>query len=178
MARALAYSLGIHLPKNFSHPYYAKSLIDFWRRWHITLSTWLRDYLYIPLGGSNCSNLRKNLNLFITMVLGGLWHGASFNFILWGAIHGFGLIVNHKTKNMYTSLKFRVLSRITLLPFIIFTFTIFRIESIQDLVIINNKIFYDSTGGAANTIVFLITFITYFSIQCIKYYLPINKIYH
>lgn len=95
MAIGLALMMGIRFPLNFNSPYKARSLVDFWRRWHMTLSRFLRDYLYIPLGGNRRGPLRRHINLFITMVLGGLWHGASWNFVLWGAIHGAGLIVNH-----------------------------------------------------------------------------------
>ncbi|MBO6937178.1 MAG: MBOAT family protein [Deltaproteobacteria bacterium] len=80
--------LGIDLMRNFEEPYFAQTIRDFWRRWHISLSTWLRDYLYIPLGGSRGSSLATYRNLLITMLLGGLWHGASWNFVVWGAIHG------------------------------------------------------------------------------------------
>jgi alginate O-acetyltransferase complex protein AlgI len=84
---------GYELPQNFDSPYIADSLQDFWRRWHISLSTWLRDYLYVPLGGSRKGPWKTYRNLMITMVLGGLWHGASFNFVIWGALHGGGLAV-------------------------------------------------------------------------------------
>jgi D-alanyl-lipoteichoic acid acyltransferase DltB (MBOAT superfamily) len=83
--------LGFDLMKNFDAPYRASNLQDFWRRWHISLSTWLRDYLYIPLGGSRGAHWQTYLNLAITMLLGGLWHGASWNFVTWGAMHGIGL---------------------------------------------------------------------------------------
>jgi D-alanyl-lipoteichoic acid acyltransferase DltB (MBOAT superfamily) len=82
---------GYELPENFDRPYCAQDLQDFWRRWHITLSSWLRDYLYIPLGGSRGTSLRTYRNLMITMLLGGLWHGASWNFVIWGALHGVAL---------------------------------------------------------------------------------------
>lgn len=95
MAIGLALMMGIAVPLNFYSPYKATSLIEFWRRWHMTLSRFLRDYLYIPLGGSRNGTVRRYVNLALTMVLGGLWHGASWNFVLWGAIHGGGLIVNH-----------------------------------------------------------------------------------
>ncbi|MBC7578517.1 MAG: MBOAT family protein [Tardiphaga sp.] len=95
MAIGLALMMGIAVPLNFYSPYKATSLIEFWRRWHMTLSRFLRDYLYIPLGGSRNGTIRRYVNLALTMVLGGLWHGASWNFVLWGAIHGVGLIVNH-----------------------------------------------------------------------------------
>jgi alginate O-acetyltransferase complex protein AlgI len=83
--------MGFSLPDNFAYPYLATSLSDFWRRWHITLSTWLRDYLYIPLGGSRHGEWNTYRNLMITMVLGGLWHGAAWNFVLWGTWHGLAL---------------------------------------------------------------------------------------
>lgn len=95
MAIGLALLFGIRLPFNFLSPYKAVSIIDFWRRWHITLSKFLRDYLYIPLGGSRKGRLRRYANLMITMLLGGLWHGAGWQFLLWGGIHGGLLTLNH-----------------------------------------------------------------------------------
>ncbi|TGK44484.1 MBOAT family O-acyltransferase [Leptospira andrefontaineae] len=88
IARGCALLLGYKLPPNFLAPYFSGSFREFWRRWHISLSTWLRDYLYIPLGGNRSGNLRTNINLFLTMLLGGLWHGANYTFIIWGAWHG------------------------------------------------------------------------------------------
>jgi alginate O-acetyltransferase complex protein AlgI len=88
IARGSAQLLGFHFMVNFRQPYFADSLQDFWRRWHISLSTWLRDYLYIPLGGSRLGTLRTYENLMATMLLGGLWHGASWTFVIWGGIHG------------------------------------------------------------------------------------------
>jgi alginate O-acetyltransferase complex protein AlgI len=86
---------GIRLPVNFRSPYQALSIIEFWRRWHITLSRFLRDYLYIPLGGNRRGPARRYVNLLLTMLLGGLWHGAGWNFPIWGALHGVYLVVNH-----------------------------------------------------------------------------------
>ncbi len=91
MAIGLALLLGYQLPQNFNRPYMALSLRDFWRRWHMTLSRWLRDYLYIPLGGNRGGNRRTYRNLMITMLLGGLWHGAAWTFLIWGGIHGAAL---------------------------------------------------------------------------------------
>jgi alginate O-acetyltransferase complex protein AlgI len=91
IARGSAQLLGLHFMLNFKQPYLATSLQDFWRRWHISLSTWLRDYLYIPLGGNRYGELRTYRNLLYTMLLGGLWHGANWTFVLWGCIHGMGL---------------------------------------------------------------------------------------
>jgi len=87
--------IGFDLPENFNMPYLATSLTDFWRRWHMTLSGWLRDYLYIPLGGNRHGRLKTYRNLMLTMLLGGLWHGASWNFVFWGFLHGSALAVNH-----------------------------------------------------------------------------------
>jgi alginate O-acetyltransferase complex protein AlgI len=86
---------GIALPFNFDSPYKSRSIIEFWRRWHITLSRFLRDYLYIPIGGSRHGEARRYLNLAVTMLLGGLWHGAGWTFIVWGGLHGLFLIINH-----------------------------------------------------------------------------------
>ncbi len=94
IAIGVALLLGYRLPINFFSPYKADSVTDFWRRWHISLSSWLRDYLYIPLGGSRKGRLRTSLNLMITMLLGGLWHGASVRFVIWGALHGAGLLLH------------------------------------------------------------------------------------
>jgi alginate O-acetyltransferase complex protein AlgI len=88
MAIGMALLLGFHFPVNFRRPYLAHSITDFWRRWHISLSSWLRDYLYIPLGGNRGGSWATYRNLMLTMLLGGLWHGASFNFLIWGGYHG------------------------------------------------------------------------------------------
>ncbi len=104
MAIGISRMFGIKLPDNFNSPYKAISISDFWRRWHITLSNFLRDYLYIPLGGNRQGKLKRNLNLMITMLLGGLWHGAGWTFIVWGGLHGFYLIVNHQWRALRKSL--------------------------------------------------------------------------
>ncbi len=96
MATGIARILGIELPVNFARPYTAQSITEFWRRWHISLSTWLRDYLYIPLGGSRRAPARTTANLVLTMLLGGLWHGAGLNFVVWGALHGIYLAVEQR----------------------------------------------------------------------------------
>jgi D-alanyl-lipoteichoic acid acyltransferase DltB (MBOAT superfamily) len=95
MAIGAARCFGIRFPMNFASPYKAASIIDFWRRWHMTLSRFLRDYLYIPLGGSRRGPVRRYVNLMITMLLGGLWHGANWTFICWGGLHGLYLMINH-----------------------------------------------------------------------------------
>ena len=88
MAVGLGLMMGFKFIENFNQPYISKSITEFWRRWHISLSTWLRDYLYIPLGGNRVSKARNYFNLVITMVLGGFWHGANWTFVIWGFWHG------------------------------------------------------------------------------------------
>ncbi|HEY5762646.1 MAG TPA: MBOAT family protein [Rhodocyclaceae bacterium] len=100
MAIGLSKLFGVRLPLNFNSPYKAASIIDFWRRWHMTLSRFLRDYLYFALGGNRRGKLRRHLNLFITMLLGGLWHGAGWTFVAWGALHGVYLMINHGWRSL------------------------------------------------------------------------------
>src|SRR5215212_6423172 len=95
MAIGAARCFGIRFPENFNSPYKATSIIEFWRRWHMTLSRFLRDYLYFALGGNRRGPLRRHVNLLVTMLLGGFWHGANWNFMLWGGLHGIYLIINH-----------------------------------------------------------------------------------
>src|SRR5262249_38282127 len=94
MAIGLARMLNVRLPLNFASPYKAKNIGEFWRCWHITLSRFLRDHVYISLGGNRRGALRRNANLMTTMLLGGLWHGAAWNFVLWGGLHGLNLLVH------------------------------------------------------------------------------------
>jgi alginate O-acetyltransferase complex protein AlgI len=95
IAIGIALLLGIRFPQNFDRPYAAESIQEFWRCWHMTLSRWLRDYLYIPLGGNQKGRGRTYVNLMVTMLLGGLWHGASWTFVFWGGLHGLYLAINH-----------------------------------------------------------------------------------
>jgi alginate O-acetyltransferase complex protein AlgI len=104
MARGTSLLLGITLPINFRGPFLSRSLQEIWGRWHITLSTWLRDYIYIPLGGSRTGPLRHNLNTVITFTLGGLWHGANYTYIVWGFFHGVMLVIENYTKNGFKAI--------------------------------------------------------------------------
>jgi alginate O-acetyltransferase complex protein AlgI len=96
IARGSARLLGVELMRNFEQPYLSTSITEFWRRWHISLSTWLRDYLYIPLGGNRGTAGRTSRNLMVTMLLGGLWHGAAWTFVVWGGLHGLYLLVHRR----------------------------------------------------------------------------------
>lgn len=163
MGRGSARLLGIELPKNFNLPYIASDVSDFWKRWHISLSTWLRDYLYIPLGGNRCSASRQQCNLLITMLLGGLWHGAAWHFVIWGAIHGVGLIVYHSyaklVKNNQSLLGFHkafigkgTSIAITFL-FVVVTWVFFRAESVpQALSILQSMVSFANSSVLAETI--------------------------
>lgn len=144
IAIGVALLLGFKLPVNFNSPYKAINITDFWRRWHISLSSWLRDYLYIPLGGNRKGKLRVYINIMITMILGGLWHGASLRFIIWGGLHGIGLVIHKLWSKMnlslskyYTSRKsinifYRFISVFTTFHLVTFAWIFFRAESMEN----------------------------------------------
>ncbi len=129
MAIGLARMIGIGFPLNFRSPYQARDISDFWRRWNITLSFFLRDYLYIPLGGNRRGEMRRNLNLMITMLLGGLWHGAAWSFMLWGGLHGLFLVIHHQWRRFGTRLPRLVAQGLTLLA-VLLAWVPFRAESL------------------------------------------------
>src|SRR5580704_8599142 len=136
IARGSAQLMGFHFMVNFRQPYLAESLQDFWRRWHISLSTWLRDYLYIPLGGNRLGSLRTYINLMLTMLLGGLWHGANWTFVVWGGIHGAGLALERLltgTREVAKSSSFamRWFRRIVIFNLVCLAWVFFRIPSIR-----------------------------------------------
>jgi len=140
MAIGLGRMFGIMLPVNFLSPYKANNIISFWRQWHITLSRFLREYLYIPLGGSKNGPVKRYRNLIITMLLGGLWHGAGWNFLIWGALHAGYLVVNHMWRFLPSILDSRsgklllfspIISRIITFTAIVFAWVVFRAETIE-----------------------------------------------
>lgn len=131
MAIGLAIMFGIALPLNFLSPYKATSIIDFWRRWHITLSHFLRDYLYIPLGGNRKGPRRRWVNLGITMLLGGLWHGANMTFVVWGALHGIYLGINHAWRGRVKNSLPRFLSWSLTFFSVMVAWVFFRADSVQ-----------------------------------------------
>ena len=140
MAIGIALLLGFTLPVNFNRPYAATSMRDFWRRWHITLSSWLRDYLYIPLGGSRRSALATYRNVVITMVLAGLWHGAGWTFLVWGALHGAALAVEHSFADRRKRRGLEppapgtlglIVRRVATLEFVVLAWIFFRADSIE-----------------------------------------------
>lgn len=137
MAVGLGKMLGLDLPQNFNSPYKAANIIDFWRRWHITLSSWLRDYLYIPLGGSRHGEFATMRNLMITMVLGGLWHGANWTFVLWGFYHGIWLVLNHQSAKLnlnttrFSFLLHTAVTRAATFVIVVFGWVLFRSDNVS-----------------------------------------------
>jgi D-alanyl-lipoteichoic acid acyltransferase DltB (MBOAT superfamily) len=138
IARGVAKLFGIDLIDNFNFPYFSRSPQEFWARWHISLSTWLRDYLYISLGGNRISKVITYRNLMITMLLGGLWHGANWTFVLWGAFHGLFLVIyrffgiDSFLKQNRLLLPFSMLLWLTWMTIVVFGWGIFRVENISD----------------------------------------------
>jgi alginate O-acetyltransferase complex protein AlgI len=143
MAIGSAMLLGIKLPENFDMPYISCSIREFWRRWHISLSTWLRDYLYIPLGGSRKGNLRTYVNLMITMLLGGLWHGAGWNWILWGGLQG-GMMCGERaiglSENAPISLPWRLVRWLVTFHLICASWILFRAKDLSQAAMIFKRI--------------------------------------
>ena len=150
MAIGIALLLGFRFPKNFDSPYKAATITEFWRRWHISLSTWLRDYLYIPLGGNRKGRVRTYINLLITMLLGGLWHGAAMRFVLWGALHGAALALHKlwlkfvpraKATGAEMSWGWRIAGIFFTFNLVCFGWLMFRAESMQTVSLMLHQIF-------------------------------------
>jgi alginate O-acetyltransferase complex protein AlgI len=148
MAVGLAHTLGFKLPQNFRWPYLASSPADFWRRWHISLSTWLRDYLYLPLGGNRLGTLRTYCNLIAVMVLGGLWHGASWTFVAWGCYHGVLLAVHRALPwpQFLSKPLFRPLCVLTTFVLVCVGWVFFRANTFQAAEIVLGRMFWPTAG--------------------------------
>ncbi|MFK7742646.1 MAG: MBOAT family protein [Planctomycetota bacterium] len=132
MAIGTARLLGYELTQNFNFPYFARNITDFWRRWHISLSSWLRDYLYITLGGNRDGRWLTHRNLLLTMLLGGLWHGAGWNFIVWGAIHGIGLIIHKEWQRRFQPTSIPLASRALTIYVVFLAWIYFRAANFDD----------------------------------------------
>jgi D-alanyl-lipoteichoic acid acyltransferase DltB (MBOAT superfamily) len=143
MARGVAQLMGFRLMLNFNNPYTATGLGDFWNRWHISLSTWFKDYLYFPLGGSRHGKLRTYFNMFVTMVISGVWHGANWTFVIWGALHalGRGLTRELEDTNFYKERIPRLLKQLVVFSFVTFTWIFFRAQSLNDAWLIISRMF-------------------------------------
>ncbi len=156
MAIGLALMLGFCFPKNFDAPYKSATITEFWRRWHISLSSWLRDYLYISLGGNRKGKVRTYLNLAITMILGGLWHGAALRFVLWGALHGSALALHKmwlsivpgaKSEGKEMSFVGRLVGIILTFNLVCFGWLLFRADSMECVGVMLHQIFYNFNVG-------------------------------
>ena len=141
--------LGIELPENFRRPYFAKTVTDFWRRWHISLTTWFRDYIYFPLGGNRCGKMRWAFNIIVVFTISGLWHGAAYAFVLWGAFHGACMVVERlvygdRIKMITNDISLLNLLR-QMLTFTIvnFAWILFRVTDLNDVALVFKKIFTD-----------------------------------
>jgi alginate O-acetyltransferase complex protein AlgI len=142
MARGIAQVMGFHLMLNFNNPYTATGLGDFWNRWHISLSTWFKDYLYFPLGGSRHGMLQTYRNMFITMVVSGIWHGAAWTFVIWGALHATARCLTRELEQtpFYQERIPRCVKQATVFTFVAFTWVFFRAQSLDDAGLIIERI--------------------------------------
>lgn len=149
MARGLARMMGIRLMLNFNNPYLATGLGEFWQRWHISLSSWFKDYVYIPLGGNRKGRFNTYRNMFLTMVISGLWHGAAWTFVIWGVVHALGRCVTREleTTSVYRQKVPRIVKQLLVFGFVTFAWIFFRAQSITDAWLIVTRIF---SSGAAN----------------------------
>lgn len=185
IAKGSARIMGYELMDNFKEPFFSKSIIEFWRRWHISLSTWFKDYLYIPLGGNRRGTVRKCFNLFVVFLTSGLWHGANLTFVLWGALHGFCNVV----ENIFISRGLRwkdnwwcnLLRRIVTFSIVVFGFVIFRAKNITQAREYLHALFTAGGGnffiqleemnfGRANFYVLVICLVLLFVIDLLKYH--------
>ena len=146
MARGVARMMGFNLILNFNNPYLATSLGDFWSRWHISLSTWFRDYVYIPLGGNRHGLLNTYRNLFITFVISGIWHGANWTFLIWGALHAVGVLLTRELERskIYREQIPRFVKQIWVFAYVCFAWIFFRAASLSDATLIIRRIFTES----------------------------------
>lgn len=145
MAIGLGKMFGFTFLENFNFPYISKSIKEFWRRWHISLSTWFKDYLYIPLGGNRVSNTRVYVNLLIVFTLTGLWHGASWSFLVWGIFHGFFMIIERLGLEKILKKAWSPIQHIYTLLVILIGWVFFRVESINDAFYYTKRLFFDGS---------------------------------
>jgi len=169
MARGVARALGYNIMLNFNNPYLATSLKDFWSRWHISLSTWFRDYVYIPLGGNRRGTLCTYRNIFLTMIISGLWHGAAWTFVIWGAMHAFAFMLTRALEN--TGLGRvripRFVRQVLVFTFVTFVWIFFRATCWADVCLIVTRILFSGFGDPAFPLVLLVFIFTIWVYQFI-----------
>ena len=151
MAIGIAMLLGFRFPQNFDRPYRAASLQEFWRRWHMTLSRFLKDYLYVGLGGNQKGEVRTSINLVVTMTIGGFWHGASFTFIIWGLLHGVGLAVERYLRNTVKMRLPKFLSVLITFAFVNLAWVFFRSETVSDSLNLLKELYASSAQSSVLT---------------------------
>ena len=185
MAIGLAHLFGFRLPANFRRPYLATSMSDFWHRWHISLSTWLRDYVFIPLGGSRGTPLQTDRNLLITMGLGGLWHGASWPFVLWGVLHGLFLICDRRWRQAtagwprWQAFRSTIPGRLSSTGLVVLCFALslvlFRAPSLSQAQEIYQRLFWPASGESIRHLVMRGDFLllaVFMLAQCVGEWVP------
>ena len=173
MAIGIARMFGFYFPVNFDLPYISQNPTDFWRRWHISLSTWLRDYLYIPMGGNRKGEVHTYVNLMLTMLLGGLWHGANWTFVVWGGCHGAALVAHklytkhNKAGGAHNTGKFTDLINIVLTDlFVVLCWVIFRSQDLVSALLILRRLFIPCSG-----IFYIYTYTVVFVILAVLFYI-------
>ena len=175
MAIGLGKVFGFTFPENFNYPYISKSITEFWRRWHMTLGTWFRDYIYFPLGGSRVKHLRLVINLFIVWFLTGLWHGAAYNFILWGLYFLIVLLIEKFFLNKYLK---GVLAHIYVIVVVLFGWLLFSTESLLDIWVMLQSLFssrFELTNDFTN---FIIRDGLFIYLMCVVFSTPIFRLYN
>lgn len=175
MAIGLGKMFGFDIPENFNYPYIAKSIKDFWRRWHISLSTWFRDYLYIPLGGNRVNNVRLYVNLFLVFLVTGLWHGASYNFIIWGLFHGIFLVIERLGFDKILERLWSPLQHLYTLLLVLIAWVFFRVETLPDAIGYLKVMFGGNTAAKLYPDVYLNQEIYFMFLIAVLFSMPIFR---
>lgn len=174
MAIGLGKMFGFNFKENFNHPYISTSIKEFWRRWHISLSSWFKDYLYIPLGGNRKGKIRTYINLLVVFFLTGLWHGASWSFVIWGLFHGLFLIIE-RFSIIKINLRYNILSRVYVLMVVIIGWVFFRADTLGYAMSFIRKMFSFSTGDNNYPYLFLNSYVLIATLTGIAFSMPLRK---
>jgi alginate O-acetyltransferase complex protein AlgI len=175
MAIGLGKMMGFHFKENFDYPYISKSIQEFWRRWHISLSTWFKEYVYIPLGGNRKGKNRMLLNLLIVFVLTGFWHGASYNFLIWGLIHGLFIVLE---KIPFPKIPKRLIGikHLYVLGVVMIAWVFFRVETLENSVLFLKKMFAFDTEGSYYAFIFLSPYLLFILFIGLLFATPFRKL--
>ena len=175
--------MGFNLINNFRRPYLAVSITDFWHRWHISLSIWLKDYVYIPLGGNRCSKMRNYWNIFVTFLISGIWHGANWTFVVWGILHGVFQIIEKALGLQYSQVKgiVRVVRMMITFLLVNFAWIIFRMPSIADGWNVTAKIFTDlisplSLSSKTDMLLSFSSILMVILVDCVTEFVPQDRL--